>query len=133
MAYLVGLFKHKWIFIALSMMVAVLANFQSVKLFVWSFFIVGWLVYLRASKWVVLSCVILTGIMYVYTESKQVEQELFEVPAILKWTDTHKLNGDRLRGFVKDVEGRKYYVVYRFQSEEEKRDIVENPLAGRSF
>ena len=67
MAYLVGLFKHKWIFIALSMMVAVFANFQSVKLFVWSFFIVGWLVYLRASQWVVLSCVILTGLMYVYT------------------------------------------------------------------
>lgn len=133
MAYLGSLFKHKWIFIALSMMVAVFASFHSVKLFVWSLLLVGWLFYLRASKLVVVSCVILTSAMYIYAESQQVEQKLFVLPTVVKWTDTYKVNGDRLRGFVKDEAGHKYYVAYKFQSEAEKFEIEENPLAGRSF
>lgn len=133
MAYLGSLFKHKWIFIALSMTVAVFASFHSVKLFVWSFLIVGWLFYLRAARLVIVSCIVLTGTMYFYAQSKQVEQQLFELPAVVKWTDTYKVNGDRLRGFVKDEGGRKYYVAYKFRTEEEKADIEEGPLAGRSF
>lgn len=133
MAYLGNLFKHKWIFIALSMMVAVFASFHSVKLFIWSFLVVAWLVYLRTSKMVVISCFLLTGAMYVYTDSQHVEQELFPLPAMVKWTDTYKVNGDRLRGFVKDAEGQKYYVAYKLKSEEEKREMETKPLAGRSF
>lgn len=114
-------------------MVAVFASFHSIKLFIWSFLLIGWLIYLRASRWVVVSCIVLTGAMYTYVESQQVEQELFELPAVVKWTDTYKVNGDRLRGFVKDVDGKKYYVVYKFQSAEEKESIEGTALAGRSF
>ena len=132
MSYLVSLLKHRWIFVALSMMIACLASFHSVKLFLFIGLIVIWMYVIRIQKHVIVTMLIFSVCMYVYTDVRQVD-DVTSLPMEVKWTDAYKVNGDKLRGFTKSNNGTKYYVVYTFSSEEEKEHFTNQPVAGRSF
>ncbi|REB09966.1 DNA internalization-related competence protein ComEC/Rec2 [Sporosarcina sp. BI001-red] len=49
----------------------------------------------------------------------------------MQWTETVKIDGGKVKGFAKDSEGIPFYVLYSIESEEEKRNLLETPLAGR--
>ena len=63
---------------------------------------------------------------------QQFEKPL-QFPAHLTWTDTYKINGDSLRGFMKDSRGTSFYVVYKFDSENEKNYFKHKSLAGSRY
>ncbi|MBD7906880.1 DNA internalization-related competence protein ComEC/Rec2 [Sporosarcina gallistercoris] len=48
----------------------------------------------------------------------------------LQWTDSVKIDGGKVKGFAKDTDGIPYYVLYSIESEEEKKRLLEIPLAG---
>lgn len=131
MSYLVTLLKHRWVFVALSIMIACLASFHSVKLFLFICLIAIWMYIIHIPKQVIGAIIILTISVYLYTEYRQVDTK-WTLPMEVKWTDTYKINGETLRGFVK-CNGTKYYVVYTFSSEEEKEQFTNKPVAGRTF
>lgn len=49
------------------------------------------------------------------------------------WTSQYKINGNKLRGFAKADNGDKYYIVYTFQNEQQKRQYSSVSLAGYTF
>lgn len=51
----------------------------------------------------------------------------------LTWTDSYKIDGQKLRGFTRNANGDKLYTVYTFHSEDEKRRFSEVSLSGMTF
>ncbi|MFJ6208330.1 DNA internalization-related competence protein ComEC/Rec2 [Lysinibacillus sp. NPDC092081] len=51
----------------------------------------------------------------------------------ITWSSEFKINGQKLRGFVKTESGEKLYVVYTFLSEEEKIFYETTSLTGRTY
>ena len=68
-----------------------------------------------------------------FTHLLQQFEEPLKLPAQLTWTGEYKVNGDTLRGFMKDSYGRKIYVVYEFHSEKEKLSFQQHSLVGSRY
>lgn len=51
----------------------------------------------------------------------------------LTWTSEYKINGQKLRGFVKTESDEKLYVVYTFASEQEKKYYETTPITGFTY
>ncbi|MFJ8458403.1 DNA internalization-related competence protein ComEC/Rec2 [Lysinibacillus xylanilyticus] len=51
----------------------------------------------------------------------------------ITWSSEYKINGQKLRGFVKTETGEKLYVVYTFSSEQEKSFYENTSLTGRIY
>lgn len=51
----------------------------------------------------------------------------------ITWSSEYKINGQKLRGFVKTETGEKLYVVYTFSSEQEKSFFETTSLTGRTY
>jgi len=51
----------------------------------------------------------------------------------ITWSNEYKINGQKLRGFVKTETGEKLYVVYTFSSEQEKSFYETTSLTGRTY
>lgn len=51
----------------------------------------------------------------------------------LTWTSEYKINGQKLRGFVKTETGEKLYAVYTFSSEQEKKYYEATPITGFTY
>ncbi|SKC03528.1 competence protein ComEC [Lysinibacillus sp. AC-3] len=51
----------------------------------------------------------------------------------ITWSSEYKINGQKLRGFVKTETDEKLYVVYTFSSEDEKRFYETMSLTGRTY
>jgi len=127
-------YKHKFIFYALSILVASLAAHESVRLL---FLLVPYSLFLHFKK---ISIVHIAGIIFTaaisysyFIHLLQQFEEPLELPIQLAWTDEYKMNGDTLRGFMKDSQGRKIYVVYKFHSEKEKLSFQHQSLAGSLY
>lgn len=127
-------FKHKWIFYALSILVASIAAHESVRLLC---LLVPFFLFLRFKK---ISMLHVAGITftalssYIYfTCLLQQFVDSLQLPASLTWTDEYKINGDTLRGFMKDDKDRNVYVVYRFKSEQEKLAYQKESLVGNRY
>ena len=126
--------KHKWIYYALSVLVVALAAHESIGLLCF-LGIIAALCWYRGFHKLHLPALLAVGLLaYVYS-SWQLEKldRPLELPAALTFTDTYTINGQTLRGLMKDRNGRPVYVVYSFRSEEEKRQYESVPLAGTVF
>ncbi|CAM5195748.1 Competence protein ComEC OS=Ureibacillus acetophenoni OX=614649 GN=SAMN05877842_102268 PE=4 SV=1 [Ureibacillus acetophenoni] len=126
--------KHKWIVYALSVLVAAIAAHESMGLL---FLLVIVLLICIYKRYNILHCigVIILGIvsfLHFSTQICKVHQPL-ELPAVLTWTDEYKINGSKLRGFMKDESGRKIYVTYELNNEAEKNRLESIPLVGMRF
>lgn len=66
---------------------------------------------------------------YVTYEYKQLEKRI-ELPNVFTFTDHYKINGNTLKGFVKDPENRKVYINYVIKTKEEKEQLTKRPLVG---
>ncbi|WP_285395111.1 DNA internalization-related competence protein ComEC/Rec2 [Lysinibacillus sp. fls2-241-R2A-57] len=51
----------------------------------------------------------------------------------ITWSSEYKINGQKLRGFVKTETGEKLYIVYTFSSEQEKSFYENTSLTGRTY
>lgn len=134
MNYLVNLLKHKWLFYALSVLVAAIAAHESIGLLFLLLVVLLFCVYKRFAMLHCI-CVILVSIVCYLHFSIQIKQiyEPLELPATLTWTDEYKINGAKIRGFMKDKQGRKVYVTYEFKTKEEKFRFQTVPLVGMRF
>lgn len=134
MNYLVDSLKHKWIFYALSILVACFAAHESVRLLFLLLLIGCWCFYKRFSmkRIVIILAAGFVAFGYFSWQLSQLDKP-FHLPAELTFTDTYKINGQTLRGFMHDEDGRKLYILYTFQSEEEKKTFEATPLAGETF
>ncbi|TSI03298.1 DNA internalization-related competence protein ComEC/Rec2 [Lysinibacillus sp. BW-2-10] len=133
MHYLITL-KSKFIYYALSILVATLAAIESGRLLFLLVFFTFFLLYKREHLLHIIG-VIFMGLLsfsYVTFEVNKVEKSL-TLPTTLTWTHEYKINGDKLRGLMTDMEGRKVYVVYQFTTEEEKEYYQQTSLTGRQF
>jgi competence protein ComEC len=131
---LVNYLKHKWIYYALSVLVAAVAAHESVGLLCF-LGAVGALCWYRRFHKMHIVAVMMAGLLafgYMSWQLGKLEQPL-ELPAKLTFTDTYTINGQTLRGLMKDTQGRPIYIVYTFHSEEEKRQYDTIPLAGTVF
>ncbi|HWL23010.1 MAG TPA: DNA internalization-related competence protein ComEC/Rec2 [Ureibacillus sp.] len=134
MNYLVNSLKHKWIIYALSVLVAAIAAHESIGLLFLILLILGYCVYKRYAMihWILIIVVVIASFYYFSSLVKQIYEPV-EFPATLTWTDEYKINGSKLRGFMKDVNGRRIYVTYEFQNEAEKNRFESIPLVGMQF
>lgn len=127
-------FKHKWLFYALSVLLATLAAHESIRLLL---LIVPlcFVLYLKkvSSIHLLLISLLSTGTFLYFSSVLAKQQEPLILPAQFTWTDQYKINGDALRGFMEDSQGRKVYVVYKLKSEEEKNKLDQESLAGKTY
>lgn len=127
-------YKHKWIFYALSILVASLAAHESVRLLC---LLVPLIIFLCLKNLniihiVGIALIGLCSFTYFINLLKQFDEPL-QLPANFTWTDEYKINGDTLRGFMKDSQGRNVYVVYTFHSEGEKLAFQQHSLVGSRY
>ena len=126
--------KYRWLYYALSVLVAAVAAHESVGLLCFLGIISAWCAY-RGFPNIHVVAVIIVGLLtfsYFGWQLKQQEQP-FTLPATLTFTDTYKINGSSLRGLMKDAKGRAVYIVYTFQSEQEKNTYENLSLARNTF
>lgn len=128
------IFTNKWIYYALSILVATIAAFESTRLLLLLGFLVLWLIYkkMHVIHLMVLPFVGLCMYYYVSFELQKLNEPL-ALPTTLTWTDEYKINGATIRGFMKDERGRTIYVAYNLKSEEEKNTFENTPLVGKQF
>ena len=134
MLYLVNLFKHKWIFYALSICISAVAASESVRLLVLLVILLLFCHYKHLFK-IHLVFIFSTGIVSYLFFTYEVNKLLLpvELPAILTWSDEYRINGVMLRGFMTNAEGEKLYVTYEIKSEQEKQLLEAQQLAGTNF
>lgn len=134
MLYLVNLFKFKWMYYALSVLVSALAALQSVRLLFCLILLLAFCYYHRFSlkQLVALGLLGLLSFSYFQYEVKKLDEPLI-LPALLTWTGEYKVNGASLRGFMKTEDGTHVYVSYLLKSEQEKRLFTEQSVAGQSY
>ncbi|MFC5557651.1 DNA internalization-related competence protein ComEC/Rec2 [Ureibacillus thermophilus] len=126
--------RNKWIYFALAVLVASVSAHESPWLLVFLLPLALHAIYKKHPP-VHLLALFLCGIVsfgYISFQLKEIEKPI-HLPHVYKWTSDYKINGDALRGFMKDEEGRKVYVTYKLSSEEEKRWFESIALAGRQF
>lgn len=126
--------RHKWIYFALAVLIASLSAHESPWFLLFLLPLALHAIYKKHPP-VYLLALFLCGIVsfgYFSIQLKEIERPI-PLPGFYKWTSDYKINGDELRGFMKDEEGRKVYVNYKFSSEEEKRRYESISLAGRQF
>lgn len=68
-------------------------------------------------------------VLYVSNEYHKLQKPL-SLPNTFTWTDHYKINGNMLKGFMKDEEGRKIFVSYQIKTEDEKEQLTKKPLVG---
>ncbi|MEK4230066.1 DNA internalization-related competence protein ComEC/Rec2 [Solibacillus sp. FSL H8-0538] len=134
MHYLVNLFKHKWIFYALSILISAVAAHESAGLLFLLILLTAFCYY----KGFCLSQIValaLVGLLSFYYFSYEVGklQEPLQLPTTLTWTDEYKISGTTLRGFMKDAKGAKIYATYTLKSESEKESFQSTALGGHRF
>ncbi|MBD8032049.1 DNA internalization-related competence protein ComEC/Rec2 [Solibacillus merdavium] len=134
MLYLVNLFKHNWIFYALSICISAGAALESVRLLALLVILLLFCHYKQLLK-IHLVFVFFTGIGSYLLFSYEVNKlsVSVELPAILTWSDEYRINGVMLRGFMTNAEGEKLYVTYEIKSEQEKQLLEAQQLAGSNF
>lgn len=127
-------FKCKWIYYALSILVAIIAAFESVRLLFILILLVLFLIYKKLHFAHIIGVIITCFVFYYYVsdEVKKLEMPL-PLPETLTWTHEYKFSGNKLRGFMEDSQGRKIYVVYTFTSENEIEQYKHISLAGEQF
>lgn len=131
---MVNLLKHKWIYYALSVLVAAIAAHESIGLLFLLFLIVILCLYKRFSVTYCLSILFIGLSMYfIFVFQLNDLKQPLEWPSTLTWTDKYKINGSSLRGIMKDPKGRDVYVAYQFKNEDEKNWYEDNPLVGMQF
>ncbi|SOC36352.1 competence protein ComEC [Ureibacillus acetophenoni] len=131
---MVNSLKHKWLIYALSVLVAAIAAHESIGFLFLLLVVFLFCVYKRFAM---LHCfyVIIVGIVCYLHFSNQMNQiyEPLELPVTLTWTDEYKINGAKIRGFMKDDQGHKVYVTYELKTKEEKYRFQTMPLVGMRF
>lgn len=134
MSYLVSTFSHKWIYYALSVLVASLAAHESTRLLLLLFLLSCFCVYKKVGFCHLLLILIFSFSLFYYFSNVLDKLKVpLSFPTTLTWTDEYKINGAKLRGFMKDSNGRNIYVIYEFKSEQEKEDYESIPLVGRQY
>ena len=134
MLYLVNLWRHNWIYYALSVCISAIASFQSVRLLL----VLGLLLFVcyvkKLWKWHLFGIAALGMVTYVYFSHEVTKlAEPVVLPAELTWTDEYKINGVMLRGFMKDANGEKLYVTYQIEHEQQKKLLQSEQLAGQTY
>ena len=134
MLYLVNLWKHNWIYYALSVCISAVASFQSIRLLLLLGLLLLFCYVKKLWKWHLIGIFALGVVTYVYF-SYEVNKlaEPVVLPAELTWTDEYKINGVMLRGFMKDANGDKLYVTYQIQNEQQKNLLQSEQLAGQTY
>lgn len=127
-------FKHKWIFYALSILLSSIAAHESIRLL---FIVVLLELFLMYKKLPIFHLIVLPLVSVVayccFSFVLSGLEKPLELPTSLTWTDEYKLKEDTLRGFMKDEEGRRIYVVYKIPSEKEKSVLQQTSLAGAKY
>lgn len=134
MLYLVNLFKHNWIFYALSVCISALAAFETGRLLFLLALLLVFSLYKRLAN-IHLLFILIVGIgsySYFSYEVNKLSHPV-KLPAMLTWTDEYNINGVMLRGFMLDESGNKVYVTYELKTEKEKQRFEAQQLAGTSF
>ncbi|MER2115857.1 MAG: DNA internalization-related competence protein ComEC/Rec2, partial [Solibacillus isronensis] len=122
MLYLVNLFKHNWIFYALSVCISALAAFETGRLLFLLALLLVFSLYKRLAN-IHLLFILIVGIgsySYFSYEVNKLSHPV-KLPAMLTWTDEYNINGVMLRGFMLDESGNKVYVTYELKTEKEKQ------------
>lgn len=126
--------KHKWIYFALAVLIASVSAHETVWLLL-LLLPLGLHAYFKKFHPFHLVFLFMCGFAtfcYVSFQLNEIEKPIL-LPGFYTWTDEYKIRGDTLRGLMKDADGRKVYVTYVLNSEEEKRRFESTSLAGKRF
>lgn len=126
------LFTHNWIYYALSVCIGTLVALQSVRLFFFLVLLIVFMIYKREHKLHIVLQIVLCIFTFLYVSKEYRElQKPVSLPNTFTWTDHYKINGNMLKGFMKDKTGRKIYVSYQIKTEKEKEQLSNYPLVGK--
>lgn len=118
---------------ALSVVVASIAAYESIRLLFLFVLIVFWLLYKGKQLLFIVLVVVFGSSSYMYfTYSIPAPSENVAVNKIT-WTDSYKINGSYLRGFVIGDDQQKWYVQLKIKSEQQKNVFLNESIAGKSF
>ncbi|MEK5232626.1 DNA internalization-related competence protein ComEC/Rec2 [Lysinibacillus sp. FSL K6-0232] len=134
MHYLVKALKHKWIFVALAVLVASIAAHKAAGLLILLLLLALWLIWKEESRFLALLVIISGLLAYLFFVTYQL-QKSSPLPSTfpLTWTSDYKIKGQKLRGFATTANGDKLYIVYTFTSAQEKAFYEQLSLAGMTF
>ncbi|GLC88537.1 DNA internalization-related competence protein ComEC/Rec2 [Lysinibacillus piscis] len=126
--------QHKWIYVALAVLVASLAAHKSAWLLTF-LFILLLLLLLKGEQRAVIALMLGSGFFsYGFIMlGQQTEPSPLPSQILITWTNEYKVNGQKLRGFVQTATKDKLYVVYTFHSEQEKNFFAKHSLAGSVY
>lgn len=128
------IFQHKWIYYALSVLIASLSVHETTWLLLLLIPLVlhAYLIKFHPVQITILLFCSISVFLYFSTQLKEIEKPII-LTGIYTWTHEYKVNGDKIRGLMKDENGRKVYVTYKLSSEEEKHIFESMPLEGKRF
>lgn len=93
----------------------------------------SWLIFRKTAISTIIFVILFAAFFFITTTIRlQLPTEIPEEQA-LTWTTTVQIKGGNIRGFMKDANGRKIYVVYKFKDEVEKNLYASNTLVGQRF
>lgn len=121
------------IYIALSVLLAIIAANGSAKLLFFYFPFFAWLLWRKTSKETIVVAVILAIFFFSTIKLEtSLPKELNTIQQVY-WTNSVKVDGNQIRGMMKNAQGQKIYARYEIQHEKEKQFFMSTSLVGKSY
>jgi competence protein ComEC len=131
-----ALFKNNCLYIALSLVIIVLAVYETIIFLLGSCLLFIWLLMKRLQGGFILAFVGITVLFFIYVQMSKFQVETspselylasYEIIQEPKW------NGSIMRTFIKNKQGQQFYVSYETKSEVEKQRLQQRSLVGWTF
>ncbi|KQL34180.1 hypothetical protein AN959_14285 [Psychrobacillus sp. FJAT-21963] len=118
---------------ALSVVVASIAAYESIRLLFLLVLIVFWLLYKGKHILFIVLVVVFGSSSYMYFIFSIPEPSENVTVNKITWTDSYRINGSYLRGFAIGDDQQKWYVQLKIKSEQQKNVFLNESIAGKSF
>lgn len=133
MKFLEALFKHKWILLVLLFCSNILFVYEHPAFIIGQICVISWMVYKRISKAVTGLFIVIAFFHMVIVYHSLNHDYQFSDSFIAIMTDEVKIDGQTMRGFLKDENGNTIYFAYTFKSKDEKQFWQSFSLSGKKI
>ncbi|WP_391202012.1 DNA internalization-related competence protein ComEC/Rec2 [Psychrobacillus sp. L4] len=121
------------IYIAISIVIAAIAAYESVKVLFMFVLVFSWLIYKRKHSLFILGAMFIGFFSYFYFNATIPKASNTVNITKITWTDDYRINGRFVRGFALGNDRNKWYVQLKIQSEQDKEILMNTSLSGKTF
>ncbi|WP_391116122.1 DNA internalization-related competence protein ComEC/Rec2 [Psychrobacillus sp. L3] len=121
------------IYIAIFIVIAAIAAYESVTVLFMFVLVFSWLIYKKKHSLFILGTILIGFFSYFYFNATIPKPSNVGDISEITWTDDYRINGRFVRGFAFGNDRKKWYVQFKIQSEQEKEILMNTPLSGKTF